>query len=320
MQPIQGIHHITAFAKEPQRNADFYHSVLGQRLIKTTVNFDDPGTYHLYYGDEVGSPGTIMTFFPWPNAARGSVGNGEVAAVAYTIRPEATEFWRARLTAHGVSVGATQTRFGATVLPFHDPDGMALELVTSDQPATIRHWADGPLGAAHALHGFHSATMWVHDAAASARVLRDQMGYTLIGREGNRTRLAGASNDIGLFIDLLERPGQPRGRVGAGSVHHIAFRTVDDSEQQAYLRHLRAAGLNVTPVQDRQYFHSIYFREPNGVLFEIATDAPGFAIDEPVAELGQALRLPPWYEQIRPAIAQALPPLRYPQAAGEVAA
>ncbi len=312
MQPIQGIHHITAFAKNPQTNVDFYHKVLGQRLVKTTVNFDDPSTYHLYYGDNTGSPGTIMTFFPWPNAARGVRGNGETAAVAYTIRPNALPFWRARLASFAVSVGELQTRFGQSVLPFHDPDGMPLELITSDEPATIDFWDAGDVPREQAILGFHSATLWVESADATARVLQDSMDYKKVGQEGHRHRYAGASNDIGLYVDLLERPGESRGRMGAGSIHHIAFRTVDDSEQQAYLTRLREAGLSVTPVQDRQYFHSIYFREPNGVLFEVATDAPGFAYDEPVDELGTHLKLPDWYEKHRASIKNALPKIKHP--------
>lgn len=309
MEPIQGLHHITAFAGDPQRNVDFYHTVLGQRLVKTTVNFDDPGTYHLYYGDEVGTPGTIMTFFPWPHARRGVRGNGETAAVAYAIRPQSADYWRDRLAAHGAVVDDAGERFGQPVLTFLDPDGMRLELVTTDAPATIRHWAGGTVPAEHALRGFHGVTLWVESAVATAPLLTGVMGYKLVGKEGNRYRFAGASNDIGLFIDLLERPGQPRGQMGAGSVHHIAFRTRDDAEQREYLRSIGRAGYFVSDVKDRQYFHSIYFREPNGILFEVATDAPGFLVDEPVATLGTALKLPSWLEPRRALIEQRLPPL-----------
>ncbi|MCA9984155.1 MAG: ring-cleaving dioxygenase [Anaerolineales bacterium] len=309
MKPIQGIHHITSFASDPQRNVDFYHRVLGQRLVKTTVNFDDPGTYHLYYGDEVGTPGTIMTYFPWPGARRGRVGNGEAGAVAYAIRPDSLPFWQERLAAAGISIGQTSQRFGATVLPFQDPDGMVIELITDDAPATIQPWLDGPVPADHIIQGFHSTTLNVHNAAATATLLQSQFGFNLAGQEGSRYRLAAAGNDIGQYIDLLERPGQPRGQMGAGSVHHIAFRTVDDSEQLEYLAQLRAAGVGVTDVKDRQYFRSIYFREPNGILFEVATDAPGFPYDEPVAELGHNLKLPAWLEPNRAEIQQVLPPL-----------
>lgn len=313
MKPIQGIHHITSFASNPQANADFYHRVLGQRLVKTTVNFDDPGTYHLYYGDAVGTPGTIMTFFPWPTAARGQRGNGEVAAVGYIIRPKALAYWHDRLAKHGVSVGTTHTRFGDSVLPFQDPDGMPLELIATDDAATTQFWSDGEVPEEMAIRGFHGATLWVDSAEKTAVVLTQQLGYTLDQQDGARSRYRGASGDIGVTIDLLERPNQPRGRMGAGSVHHIAFRTVDDTEQADYLSKLRGAGLQVTPVQDRQYFRSIYFREPNGVLFEVATDAPGFLYDEPLESLGQVLKLPDWYEAHRASIENALPKLTYPE-------
>ena len=312
MQPIQGIHHITAFAKDPQANADFYHRVLGQRLVKTTVNFDDPGTYHLYFGDAVGSPGTIMTFFPWPHAAQGQAGNGEVAATAYTIRPNSVAFWQNRLHTHNIVKGELQERFGETVLPFLDPHGTPLELVTSRENTTIDLWEQSNIPDEHAIRGFHSATLWVDRAELTAAVLVEQLGLRFIGQDGSRYRYQAASNNVGSIIDLLERPGRPRGRSGHGTIHHIAFRTVDDTEQADYLAALRAGGLQVTPVQDRQYFHSIYFREPNGVLFEVATDAPGFLYDEPRATLGQSLKLPQWYEGHRPKIEQALPSLTYP--------
>ena len=310
MQPIQGIHHITAIAGDPQANINFYHNLLGQRLIKKTVNFDDPGTYHFYFGDDTGTPGTILTFFPWRGAVRGRRGNGEVAATAYTIRPHSVNYWKKRLAGHGVHPGESQERFGAEVIPFQDPDGMIVELIVDDGPATIQVWEDGPVPAEHALRGFHSATLWVANAQATADLLTKDLGHTFAGQEGNRARYHAAGNDIGRAIDLLERPGELHGRLGAGSVHHIAFRTVDDQEQQEYLHALRQAGHNVTPVQDRQYFHSIYFRAPSGVLFEIATDAPGFLYDEPRDELGTHLKLPPWLEPNRPRISQLLPPVQ----------
>lgn len=308
MQPIQGLHHITAFAKDPQRNVDFYHNGLGQRLVKTTVNFDDPGTYHLYYGDEVGTPGTIMTFFPWPRAARGVRGNGEVGASAYTIGAESLDYWRKRLVDFGAPVSSEETRFGYDVLTFDDPDGMSLELIVSDDPATFQFWEEGPVPAAHALRGFHGVTLWLAEAEPTAALLTEQMGYEFVGQEENRWRFKGSSNNIGMYLDLLIDPKRPSGRMGAGSVHHIAFRTRDDTEQLEYQQSLSRAGFGVTPVRDRQYFHSIYFRSPGGVLFEVATDAPGFAIDEPVEALGQSLKLPPWLESQRANIERALPP------------
>jgi glyoxalase family protein len=310
MKPIQGLHHVTAMAGDPQANLDFYHGLLGQRLVKKTVNFDDPGTYHFYFGDEIGTPGTILTFFPWPMAKRGVPGNGETTAVAYTIRPESADFWRDRLAGRGVAMGESLTRFGREVIPFRDPDGMRVELVADDRPATVHHWAGGPVPATHALRGFHSVTLQLDQVEPTANLLTTHMGYTFIGQEGGRYRYAGASDDIGLLIDLDHRPGAPAGKFGAGSIHHIAFRTVDDAEQLEYQSALRGVGFGVTPVRDRQYFHSIYFRSPGGVLFEIATDSPGFLYDEPVAGLGQGLRLPPWLEDRRDEIEDALPVVR----------
>ena len=319
MQPIQGLHHITAVASNPQKNVDFYHHVLGQRLVKKTVNFDDPGTYHLYYGDEVGTPGTIMTYFPWQHMQRGQKGNGETAAMAYTIRPESIGYWQNRLKDKHIHLGQTVTRFGVDVLTFTDPDGLVLELIPSDEPATLRHWHEGPIPEQHALRGFHGVTLWLDEVEPTAVILTDHMDYTFVGQEGNRYRYKGASNDIGLYVDILHRPGLGYGRFGAGSIHHIAFRTVDDAEQLEYLRRLRQAGLQVTPVQDRQYFHSIYFRTPGHVLFEVATDAPGFPYDEPVAELGTHLKLPSWLESNRVQIEQILPNIELKSVEQEVA-
>jgi glyoxalase family protein len=307
MQAVQGIHHITAFASDPQTNVDFYHHVLGQRLVKTTVNFDDPGTYHLYYGDKIGTPGTIMTYFPWPNARRGVRGNGEIGASAYTISSRSVDYWRQRLADHGVATSQLETRFGAEVLPFQDPDGLALELIVSDDQATYSFWEEGPVPAEHALRGFHGVTLWLAEVEKTGGLLTEPMGYELVGRESNRWRYRGAGNDIGLYVDILVDPNRPHGRMGAGSVHHVAFRTRDDSEQLEYQRALAMAGFGVTDVRDRQYFHSIYFRSPGGVLFEIATDAPGFYTDEPIEALGQNLKLPPWLESQRDQIERILP-------------
>lgn len=307
MQPIQGLHHVTAVASNPQANVDFYRHVLGQRLVKRTINFDDPSTYHFYYGDEIGTPGTIMTYFPWQHVRRGHKGNGETAALAYSVRPESLGFWQSRLKKLGISLSEAESRFGTEVLKFTDPDGLWLELVASEAPATLRHWEGGPVSAEHALRGFHSVTLWLEEGEETGLLLTEHLGYELVEQEGSRFRYKGASDDIGLYVDILHRPGQPSGHFGAGSIHHIAFRTVDDAEQQEYSEKLRQAGFRVTPVQDRQYFHSIYFRSPGGVLFEIATDAPGFLYDEPVDELGTQLKLPRWLEGRRSTIEQSLP-------------
>jgi glyoxalase family protein len=253
-----------------------------------------------------------MTFFPWPHAKRGVLGNGEVAAVAYAIRPESVDYWQARLAEFDIAI-STETRFGETVLAFEDPDGMALELITRPGAAAPQHWENGPVPAEHALAGFHGITAWVAESEYSALLLTEVFGYTLAGQEGSRLRYSATSDEVGLLVDLLVRPGEPRGRLGAGSVHHIAFRTPDDAEQQEWRRELGEVGFGVTPVRDRQYFHSIYFREPNGILYEIATDAPGFATDEAVEALGQQLKLPGWLEAQRPIIEQKLIPIKRPE-------
>lgn len=309
MQPIQGLHHITAVASDPQANVDFYRNLLGQRLVKTTVNFDDSGTYHLYYGDEVGSPGTIMTFFPWQGMPPGVRGSGETTAVAYSVPAGALGFWDTHLARMGIDAEPLGERFGAAGIGFDDPDGMRIELIEDERPLHVRHWADGPIPEAVALRGFHSVTLWLHEVEPTAALLTEQMGYTFVAQQGDRSRYQGASGDIGLYVDLVHRPDIQQGRFGSGSIHHIAFRTVDDEEQAEYRTELLAAGYPVTVVKDRQYFHSIYFRSPGGVLFEIATDAPGFDYDEPVAELGSSLKLPSWLEAQRGRIERVLPPL-----------
>ena len=315
-QNVQGLHHITVMASDPQRNIDFYTQVLGQRMVKTTVNFDDPGTYHLYYGDEVGTPGTIMTFFPWLHAKRGTVGNGETAAVAYGISPDALEYWQDRLREHEVEFESS-TRFGETVLSFEDPDGLRLELITSQGADVPQFWSNSPVSEENALRGFHGVTLWLAKRDATEDLLLNHLGFSKIGEEedpeGTRTRYKGDSEGVGLFVDIVERPGKFPGRSGAGTVHHIALRTRNDAEQQAYLDYLREQGQQVTPVQDRQYFHSIYFREPGGVLFEIATDAPGFPDDEAVERLGSQLKLPTWLEPHRAGIEARLPEIRNPE-------
>lgn len=307
MKAIQGLHHITAVAGDPQANVDFYRNVLGQRMIKTTVNFDDPQTYHFYFADAVGTPGTVMTFFPWRNMSQGVRGNGETAAVAYSVPPSSLDFWAAHLTRHGVETEHIEDRFGAAGISFDDPDGLRLELIEDERTLNIQHWEDGPIPEAYALRGFHGVTLWLDEVEPTARLLTEQMGYEFVEQDGSRSRYQGASDNIGLYVDILHRPNMPAARFGSGSIHHIAFRTVDDEEQLEYRASLLAAGHQVTTVQDRQYFHSIYFRSPGGVLFEVATDAPGFLIDESFEKLGESLRLPRWYESRRAEIERGLP-------------
>lgn len=314
MDPIQGLHHVTAVTRDAQANVDFYRNVLGQRLVKKTVNFDVPDTYHFYFADETGTPGSVLTFFAWTNTKRGVRGNGETAALAYNIPQNSTGFWQAYLTSKGIPLQPVEQRFDADVLSFDDPDGMHIELVTSADAPAVRHWEQGPIPEAHALRGFHSVTLWLDEIEPTADLLINEMGYTFAGRQENRHRFTGGLGDLAHIIDILHRPRQPEDLpdeaiFGAGSIHHIAFRVPTDEMQLEYQSALRAAGYGVTPVRDRSYFHSIYYHEPGGVLFEIATEGPGFAIDEPVEELGERLKLPEWFESNRDSIEKDLAPL-----------
>jgi glyoxalase family protein len=309
MDTIKGLHHVTAIASDPQRNVDFYRNVLGQRLVKRTVNFDAPDTYHFYFADEIGNPGSVLTFFAWPDMRRGVRGNGETNAVAYNVPVGSLSFWQEHLKRNGITPKAIETRFGQKILAFHDPDGMGVELVETDHLPEIQFWADGPISEEYALHGFHSVTLWLENIDATAELLTMQMGYQKMGQEETRHRFVADQSARGHFIDLVERPGKPQAGFGVGSIHHIAFRVPGDEQQLEYQSLIRRAGFGVTDVMDRTYFHSIYFRERGGVLFEIATDTPGFAIDEPVEDLGENLRLPPWYERNRTAIEESLAPI-----------
>ena len=300
-QPSAGLHHVTAICGAPAANVAFYTGRLAQRLVKKTVNFDDPGTWHLYYGDAAGSPGTILTFFPFVGAAPGREGPGQAMAFAYGVPRGAFDGWVTRL---GADAGAVSQRFGARVLTLHDPHGQRLELIESD-------------GRGDALGGFHSVTLWVDDPAPTARVLAT-LGYAPVDEAaegpGRRLRFAAPGDARGRVVDILQTPGA-RGRQGAGTIHHVAFRAADDAHQDDIRARLIAAGHTVTPRIDRQYFNAIYFREPGGTLFEVATDPPGFAVDEAPEALGTALKLPPQYEAQRDRIAAALPPLHLAQTA-----
>jgi glyoxalase family protein len=309
---IPGIHHVTAIASDPQRNVNFYANTLGLRLVKLTVNFDDPTTYHLYFGDERGSPGTLLTFFPWPGAARGQVGTGQVAATTFVAPEGSLDYWEERLRQHGAAVFERKQRFDEEVLPFLDPDWMRLELVARPGADTTAPWEKGGISLDYAIRGFDGVTMWEKDPVSSLDLLTGTMGFKLLGEEGPRTRLQAASDGTGALVDLLHLPDYERGRQGAGTVHHVAWRTPDEAQQLAWRKDVAAQGLNVTPVVDRQYFRSIYFREPGGVLFEIATDPPGMDWDEPVEALGTGLRLPTWLESRRSDVEAALPALVLP--------
>ena len=306
---LNGLHHVTAMASDPRRNVDFYTRVLGLRLIKRTVNFDDPSTYHLYYGDSVGTPGSVLTFFPWSGLRRGRPGNGQAYVTAFSVPSGSLPFWTERLLANGVTPAAPLTRFGDEVIAFTDPDGLVLELVaTSATDARTAH-IHPEIPAAHGIRGFHSVTLAVIDAPRTAALLTGAMGYRVAQTDGGRTRYTVAAGGPGSYVDLLVDAKLPRGLPGAGTVHHIAFRTPDDDSQAQARQILTDLELHVSPIMDRNYFHSIYYREPEGVLFEIATDIPGFTVDEPLASLGTALKLPGQYESQRAEIEAHLPKL-----------
>jgi len=309
---IPGIHHVTAICSDPQRNVDFYCGVLGLRLVKLTVNFDDPGTYHLYYGDERGRPGTIMTFFAWPGAPRGRIGPPQVTATAFAVPKSALGFWSERLREHQVEMGASGDRLGEPFLSVADPDGTRLEIVATAEPGGDAP-TTGPIPAACAIRGFHGVTLSEEGYEKTAQLMTEAMGFRAQGSEGNRFRYRTTAGERASIVDLLCVPDARHGGLGAGVVHHVAFRTPDDGQQKAWRTAIARLGHNVTPVMDRCYFHSIYFREPGGVLFEIATDPPGFTADGPVEALGTQLRLPPWLEPERAVLEKLLPPLRLPE-------
>ena len=292
-----GIHHITAIAGDPQRNLDFYAEALGLRLVKRTVNFDDPGSYHFYFGDNIGTPGTIMTFFPWPGARRGARGSGQVTTVSFAVPRNSMAFWKERLRAAHVIAEEIEGRFGCNALRFLDPDGLQLELVAS---------ANEERSSERAIRGFAAPTLEVTNPKKTEILLTEILGFEFVAEENNRRRFRGTGSNASAEIDLVSSEAG-FGQIAAGTVHHIAFRAADDDEQLKVREQLAARGLNVTPVIDRQYFHSIYFREPNGILFEIATDGPGFLIDEPADALGETLKLPQIYEPKRKEIERVLP-------------
>jgi glyoxalase family protein len=303
-KPIVGLHHVTAYASDPQTNLDFYTEVLGLRFVKRTVNFDDPGTYHFYFGDDAGTPGTLLTFFPWPRAMRGTPGIGEVTLTAFSVPFSSVDFWEQRLLGFNLPVERS-SRFEETVVTFPDPDGMKIEIVghAGATPANPPRFADIPTE--HALRGFFGVTLFLKSSEKTEAIL-NIMGFTKRSEEGNRLRLSAEGSALGNHIDLLLNSEGRHGRMGAGSVHHIAFRVADDASQLEW-REIVGKHLDVTPVLDRTYFHSIYFREPGGVLFELATDPPGFTLDEPIESLGEALRIPHWLEPQRFMIEQRLP-------------
>ena len=307
-----GIHHVTAIAGHPQRNLDFYAGLLGLRLVKLTVNFDDPGSYHFYFGDEIGTPGSILTFFPWPGARSGRPGPGQTGAVAFAVPSTALPFWRERLAAQGVRAEGSEPRFGGEVISFADPDALTLELVTDPGADARGAWGGGPIPLEHAIRGLHSVTLWETQPAPTERLLVDRLGFRSLATEGPRRRLSTGDEGPGTLVDILHVPGAPNGSGGAGTVHHVAWRVKDGGTQTEIRQSLLDHGTGATGIIDRQYFQSVYFREPGGILFELATDGPGFTLDEPAEHLGERLMLPAQYQPEREAIEAILPPVRLP--------
>ncbi|QJB39621.1 ring-cleaving dioxygenase [Chitinophaga oryzae] len=307
---IQGLHHITAIAGDAQRNYDFYTKVLGLRMVKKTVNFDDPGTYHFYYGDEQGTPGTILTFFPWEHITPGHTGTGMATEITYAVPPGSLEAWKERLSRFNVPVSGIQERFGEAYLSFTDPDGLQLNLTVPKVPDTRAPWQTADVKADIATRGFHSTTLSLKEIDATANVLTDIFGYRLLSQEGDRYRFITDAVPQAGIIDLLAVPDGQRGFNGAGTNHHVAFRVANDTIQMEYHEKIMSKGLQITPKIDRDYFYSLYFREPGGVLFEIATDNPGFTVDEPLDKLGSGLKLPKQYEPARKEIEKILPVLK----------
>jgi glyoxalase family protein len=306
---ITGLHHITAIAGNAQRNFDFYTKVLGQRLVKKTVNFDDPGTYHFYFGNEVGAPGTILTFFPWEGIQRGKLGVGMATEIGYSVPAGSLPFWEERLKALNVNYQPVAERFGEQYLALEDPDGLLLNLVVPSTEDKRKGWTSGGIGEAAAIKGFHSVVLTLRNIRATASILTDIFGYKQVKQEGDNYRFATDAVDSANIVDMVEIPTGLRGVNAGGTNHHIAFRVPNEEVLMYFREKVKSAGLNITEKIDRNYFYSLYFREPGGVLFEIATDNPGFATDESVAELGTHLMLPPQYEPSRERIEQVLPSL-----------
>jgi glyoxalase family protein len=313
---ITGLHHVTVIAGDPQENLDFYVGVMGMRLVKKTVNQDVPGTYHLFYADAEGHAGTDLTFFPWPDMAPGRSGTGLTVEVALAVPSGSLTYWSERLASHGVRVGEPLERFGERVLTLADPHGLALALVETSDRRDFAPWGRSPVREAHQIRGLHGVRLLERNAAPTVELLTETLGFEEIGEEDGWHRFALAGMRSGRVLDLKALPAERPGTWGTGSVHHIAWRVPDEATQLKVQRRVSDAGRHPTPVIDRFWFRSVYFKEPGGALFEVATDGPGFAVDEAVNELGGSLVLPPWLEPQRRSIEGTLPPLRTPEQVG----
>jgi glyoxalase family protein len=306
---ISGLHHITAIASHAQRNYDFYTRVLGLRLIKKTVNFDDPGTYHFYFGNETGAPGTILTFFPWEGIQKGRKGTGMATEIGYSVPKGSLEFWTKRFNEHKVKYHAVKERFGEQYLQFEDPDGLLLNLIVSNTEDNRKSWITDEVKEDVATKGFHNIVLTVQNSEPTAKVLTDIFGYKFLTREGNRYRFITNAVETANIVDIIEEPNGERGIIAGGTNHHVAFRVKDDTILMKFRERIAAGGFRITEKIDRNYFYSLYFREKGGILFELATDNPGFANDESVSELGTHLMLPSQYEGNRKKIEEVLPKL-----------
>jgi len=310
MNSAHGIHHITAVSSDAQGNLDFYTETLGLRLTKLSVNFDDPSVYHFYFTDRVGTPGSVLTFFPWEGVRRGRIGTSSVSAVPFAAPVGSLGQWVERLASSGARIGEITELFGNKVLRFQDPEGLPLELVeTGLVGEEMQPWQSHETSEQMALAGFGGVTLAVKDKAQTVELLKDVLGYRELGNEGAITRYVTGDGVASQTVDILELPNGAPGTGGAGTVHHVAFRAADEDEQTRLSNAISEFGLQITPLRDRNYFKSVYFHEPNGILFEIATDGPGFMIDETEEKLGTALKLPPQYESHRKRIEASLPPL-----------
>ncbi|MGH7537607.1 MAG: ring-cleaving dioxygenase [Gemmatimonadales bacterium] len=311
-QSVHGIHHVTCIAGNPQENLEFYVGVMGLRLVKKSVNQDVPDTYHLFYADRVGTPGTDLTFFPWPEMDPVQPGTGLAMEVLFAVPPGSLTYWQDRLGTRGVTTGDVETRFGETVLPLLDPHGLALALVETRRERPFVPWEQSSVPVQHQLRGMDAVRLWERDREETAALLTGILGFERLGEEGGWVRFGLADAAAGTLVEVRELPSRGRGRWGTGAVHHVAYRVRDTDEQLALRERLEAAGRRPTPLIDRFWFTSVYFVEPGGVLFELATDGPGFALDEAAAHLGERLILPPWLEGRREPIERALPPLALP--------
>lgn len=311
---IPGIHHVTCITGDVQRCVNFYVSVLGLRFVKKSINQDLPDTYHIYFGDYLGTPGSAMTFFGWPTWPRRRAGGGQVTTVSFAVPSGSLDYWTDRLRRLGVESRRTN-RFGTEAIVVSDPDGIELELVAHADDARWQPWQESPVDAQHAVRGFHSVTLTVAEGAATFELLEKTMGFGRVGKEDNRTRFETGAGGAHATVDVIESPDGPEGEESLGTVHHVAWRTPDVTAQVAWRDTLLASGRDVTPVIDRWYFKSIYYREPGGVLYEIATDGPGFTVDESPEQLGSSLSLPPWFQVRRDTLDSVLPPIVVPTTA-----